>query len=437
MISRVKLFIGGLFYEFVLILAALLGNPVERKKFYKKRIKWVPLFIIFYYIMLSYTDYVLSQNVEVIEEHLTNYDQNFDWPIQSFYHVAGSIIFFSVYMFLTLVFVGIFRTTLEIKYVLFNILFLLTHSIYNLYWHVIYIYSYEVAHMGFIFYFFLFWSGIFIQWAVDLEEDIDYKEELEDDGVRARGRTPEQRTIPMHLSLMELILALGTSAEPIETPAETRRRYNIYKRRLKEGYGDEFDYQKPSTETVSYREMLSDYRDFLYVYYGFVERIMRPFHKIYLFFEMIGKIFSTSYFYWRNGVYKRAKAVGKYEYYNPFFSLTLQHNEWDRACAQIALVEFPIMKKEWITDMENDKLAMEEMTDILTREKLRKQLDKEDKEFFEEFLIATKEVEEVIEETRHFNASFWQSISKEINESGELSTFKAKKFAQLLFTKKL
>lgn len=445
MFDKVKFFITGLLFEIFWEISNAVKiynkDKIERKKLFKSRIWWIPIFLIFYYVFLSYSDFVLCQSVPIIEEHMLKFedDENWeDWEERSMVHVAGSIIFFSGYLFLTLIFVSFLRNTIEAKYAIFNGLFYSTHVTYNLYWHIIYIYSAFNLYVAPILYWFIFWAGLFLQWAVDLEEDIDFKEELEDDSIRKKGVQPDQRLLPLHLSPMEFILALGTTAEPIETPAQTLNRYNLYKQRLKNGYGGEFDYQKPPTEErISYRRMFTNYTEFLYAIRRFFTHIISVFYKIFLYLEFFLKVIYLYFFLWKGGFLKRPKAVGHYEHYNPFFNLNYLTNFYDRTFAPIVLKDLPDAIKDWNLEMKNERIFLPYITDVNVREARSKQLDIDEIDFAKELIILQAEIDKIMADTKAFDRIFWSTFSKKIAASNELSTYKAKKFAQLLFIKKL
>lgn len=444
MFTNLQTYIRVFLYEISLEIDKLItsynNDKVERKILFKSRIWWIPSFIIFYYLFLSYSDFILGQSLPVMEEHLLKFDEDLYWEEKSFIHVAGSLVFFAGYMFMTLCFVGIFRATLDVKYLLYNILFHLSYQAHMLYWHFIFIYSAHNLAIAPFWYNFIYWPGIFIQWAVDLEEDIDYKEDIEDASIRKKGAKPDVRwfTTP-NLTAMEFILALGTKAEPIETPAETLKRYNIYRRRLQEGYGDEFAYQKPSKveNRITLREMFTSYNDFMSEINRWSTNFIRIIDKIGIYLEFFYNVISLNFFLIKNGYYKQPKALGNYEHYNPFFNLNYLGNYHDRIFAPMVLEDLPEAIKAWDTELADDRRFLPYISDVKEREAKRIQLDIDEKEFLVELEVTKVEIEEVMNHTKDIDLIFWSAFSKKITLSNELSTYKAKKFAYLLFTKKL
>lgn len=273
------------------------AQKFDREDLFFQRIKYYPLFLFLSYVFLSYLDYILSQDLHWIHEGLATFFYP-DWKIDTWFHFSSFFICCNVYFLISLWFINLYKMQEKHKFFLYNWLYIFSSLEFFFSWESLSVYLFQLSFLAPFLYFGYFWTSIFIQWVVDLEEEIEAEE---DKKRKAEGR--QITWADFTFSLAQFFLG-GTEANLGETPKAAMDRY--------------FEEQKikvvfpPGITTV---KQLIWFRRYLY----FVIKKIR----FGTYFWAIKQPFQYLPTFFKYKLYKKVLAVGPYSTYNPYWNKSL------------------------------------------------------------------------------------------------------------------
>lgn len=317
--------VTSLYIKLIFQLGEFKENTEARKRGFWIRFWGLPGFCVFYYLWLSYADFLLEFYLDWVGRQMEKVEVKIDysWAPESFYHFAGWIISYFCYWFVTLIFVDLYRYFVMMKYILISSCLFYSINTYYRFWELFYYYTFDLEYhiFSWIIYFMWYWTGIVVQWGVEMEEEIDYADDLENERLMAQGKPPKVFKLPRGMRLWDIILALGTTGQPIETPEETKERYHLFQQRVKVGFKNAiFPLEQAHELTITHREFLRNW--------GWLwERILMRWEKhkyswffVFSWFRLFFYYFFGIIFLISDKLYLRVRAVGPYSYYNSFFN---------------------------------------------------------------------------------------------------------------------
>lgn len=273
----------------------------ERRDLFFSRIKNYPIFLLFCYLWLSFSDYFLSQDITSIDERLTKMFYEDNWVILVFDNLISFIICCHIYFFLSSYFIDIYKYIQANKFFFYSLLWVFFQMQFYLYWETLFLAIFEFTIWGAIIYFFLYWTGIIIQWAVDLEEDIDAKEDkMREIGGKIKYTEDELESFTL------INFFFGTTEVSIgETPQETIKRY--YKEQKELGI----------SQNVKKFRSHDDHRKYLRK-----KIFIKLYYRIRDFDDTIKILFIFFFNLYKHGMFRKTRAVGSYSLYNAYWSVS-------------------------------------------------------------------------------------------------------------------
>ena len=177
-IQKIVWFIWDAFYtQLRNIRYVVITQKWERRDLFFVRIKNYPKFLFFIYLWFSFSDYFLSQNISSIDVLLTRMFYEDNWIDLTFDHMISFVICCHIYFIISSYFINVYKYVQSNKFFFYSLLWVFSQMQFYLYWETLILAIFEFTVLGAIVYFFLYWTGIIMQWSVDLEEDIDAKED--------------------------------------------------------------------------------------------------------------------------------------------------------------------------------------------------------------------------------------------------------------------
>lgn len=236
-----------------------------------KWIKYYPLLLIGSYLFLSYVDYVLvydfkkdQVNVEslwVSDYHKTLWEQNTFIYFLTFC-VAANLAFF-VYFFIP-EHIRRLKQNRLIFITWIGCLIVEQNPVFCDLWYVL---ADKNIYFLVVNYWVIFWSNLMVQWAIEMDDDVDWKEEAEDHQRKMDDLPPIDRMLAEYknkkISFFLDKLFTGAFGDSFESPQETINRYAAYKLRVRELLArdanaviEEFDIEKPDPGIRGYRDII-------------------------------------------------------------------------------------------------------------------------------------------------------------------------------------
>lgn len=214
----------------------------ERKHLLRKRLKFYPFGLAFFYFWFSYTDYVFWQSensmgngyhmIELEQDWLESNGNEF-WDL-----VIALFLVWHIYFFLSLYFIDWYFYAKKIRYGIF--IYCIFFSLYGTtwYWEVMTIYLFQVSYLFWFFYAIVFIAFLLVNFEVEEEESADELLDLQEKANKRNllkqkengqnsGFQPNKMTLQ---DALRVFFATITVEDHIETPAETFARYQEHVR---------------------------------------------------------------------------------------------------------------------------------------------------------------------------------------------------------------
>ena len=319
---------------------------------------YYPFILLFCYIFLSYGDYVIMQNWEDEDELLgvnlwaSSWHKSL-WNEKTFLFLLGLCISINIFFFWSFFFPETYKDLKKEKLVFVSWFgyYVLDENI--VFWDLFFYFGEKNNIFLIVLYWIIFWSCLFVQWAVDLEEDVDFREEKEDrerkrSNLEPLDRIPDEyknRSLRWYISQ----LFTGSFGESYEEPEDVVKRYQIYKKRVEELKArdanqpiEEFKQELPDLELKAYRDIMRALWN-LEDFFAFVKTVFQELYNLsqhwsgisvsfsfrYWYRLLIARFFDYLRFFFRTLVFlmsilvkrkPKVYPVGPYEYYDPFYN---------------------------------------------------------------------------------------------------------------------
>lgn len=153
------------------------------KRYFKERIVWSPIYLFTVYLFMSYTDFLTNQDynsIDMMIDYLwpSQWDKDV-WDVDTFIHITCLTLGFAGLYFVSLMFVSLYHFTRKHWYLLTNFAVYILIDLNITYWDLFFYYMEKNWTAIGILYFIYFWVFVGLQWAVDMEEDVEFANEQE------------------------------------------------------------------------------------------------------------------------------------------------------------------------------------------------------------------------------------------------------------------
>lgn len=225
-----------------------------------------PFYLLSTYLFMSYTDYA-------IQYEYVNYDGDVDyywansydkwmWGQQTFSFFLGVCLIVNLFFFLYILFPKQYNHIKKQKFVVFSYMVTFIFIENPIFPDLFAYFCERNVYIMIPFYWVGFWSSLFVQWAHDMQEEIDIEQEKIDRARIRSGLEPAARVeAKIRMGGLPVLIQMtldGAINDYVETPAETYQRYKEYKIRVRELLArdagmsvEEFNLDKP---TLRFRE---------------------------------------------------------------------------------------------------------------------------------------------------------------------------------------
>lgn len=236
-----------------------------------KWIKYYPLFIIGSYVFLSYVDYVLmydfkKDQVNVESLWVSDYHKLI-WEEDTLYYFWSFCILLNLSFFIYFFLPEEARKLKENRWIFFSwigCLVTIENPVFCDLWYVL---AEKNIYFLVVNYWVIFWSNLMVQWAIEMDDDVDWKEEAEDHERKMNDLPPIDRMLEEYkdkrVSFFLEKLFTGAFGDSFESPQETINRYAAYKLRVRELLArdanaviEEFQIDQPDPGVRGYREII-------------------------------------------------------------------------------------------------------------------------------------------------------------------------------------
>ena len=282
-----------------------------------------------FYCLFSFTDYVIIVKKDIWAANASSVmplAEYLDWVEPSYFYQTSFVFSYLFYRFLVFLMPFNWGKLQYIRDIYISCVLCFTIGQHWQYWEIAFETFFDMDHgpnvLAWVGYFIGYWAHIFVQWGIEMEEDIDEQDEEVNKQRVAAGLEPLELEIGIDKWKDQLILYtfmnIGTNGEYPEPPSAT---FDRFLQENTDRFGAEFVYYYLTYKAPpALREIVDNVSNLKYVYMYYFGNPKRQFYRtIYKFRRFKWRFFNFLRFiyYWPKFISYYHPAAGIYTPYWP------------------------------------------------------------------------------------------------------------------------